>query len=375
MIKLDYYEILEISRQSTQDEVKKAYRKKAMQFHPDKNPGNKEAEEKFKEAAEAYSVLIDPKKRPLYDQYGHEGISGEGFNGFSGFNSSIFSDFEDILGNFFGFGDIFGGSRRRSGHYPQKGQDLALELELDLEEASAGIEKEINLNREESCPVCNGTKMRPGTDKSVCRTCNGQGQLRYQQGFFSVARECSACRGTGEIIHSPCKNCSGIGKVRKKTSLNIKVPAGVDQGNRLRISGEGEAGDKGAPRGDLYVVMRIKEHKFFKREENHLFCEIPISISQASLGATVEIPTLEKTETMKIPVGTQSGTVFRLKGKGIKDLHRFRKGDLFVKVNVKTPDDLTKDQKKILRRFAESRGEELDNIDRSVVQSAKDWTH
>jgi molecular chaperone DnaJ len=374
MIKQDYYEILEISRTATSDEVKKAYRKKAMQFHPDKNPDNKEAEEKFKEAAEAYSVLIDPEKRPLYDRYGHDGIGRTGFNGFSGFNSSIFSDFEDIIGNFFGFGDIFGGSRRRSAHYPQKGQDLVLELELVLEEAASGTEKEIKLNRAESCSVCNGTKMSPGTQKSVCPTCQGQGQLRYQQGFFSVARECSYCHGTGEIIDSPCKECSGTGKIREKTTLNIKVPAGVDNGNRLRIEREGEVGDQGASRGDLYVVIRIKEHEFFKREENYLYCDISISIPQASLGVKVEIPTLEKNEMIKIPAGTQSGTVFRLRGKGIKDLHKFRKGDLFVRVNVKTPEHLTKDQKNILRKFAKSRGDDLDNIDRSVIDRSKDWT-
>ena len=374
MIKQDYYEILEISHTATADEVKKAYRKKAMQFHPDKNPGNKESEEKFKEAAEAYSVLIDPEKRPLYDRYGHEGIGRAGFNGFSGFNSSIFSDFEDIIGNFFGFGDIFGKTRRRSAHYPQKGQDLVLELELVLEEAASGAEKEIKLNRAETCSACKGTKMSPGTHKSVCPTCQGQGQLRYQQGFFSIARECSYCHGTGEIIDSPCKECRGIGKIREKTTLNIKVPAGVDNGNRLRIEREGEVGDQGASRGDLYVVMRIKEHEFFKREENHLYCDIHISIAQASLGVKVEIPTLEKNEMMKIPAGTQSGTVFRLRGKGIKDLHKFRKGELFVRVNVKTPEHLTKDQKDILKKFAESRGDELDNIDRSVVARSKDWT-
>ena len=373
MIKQDYYEILEISHTATSDEVKKAYRKKAMQFHPDKNPGNKEAEEKFKEAAEAYRVLIDPEKRPLYDRYGHEGIGRAGFNGFSGFNSSIFSDFEDIIGNFFGFGDIFGGSRRRSAHYPQKGQDLVLELELVLEEAASGVEKEIKLNRAETCSACKGTKMSPGTHKSVCPTCQGQGQLRYQQGFFSIARECSYCHGTGEIIDSPCKECRGIGKTREKTTLNIKVPAGVDNGNRLRIEREGEVGDQGASRGDLYVVIRIREHEFFKREENHLYCDIYISIAQASLGVKVEIPTLEKNEMMKIPAGTQSGTVFRLRGKGIKDLHKFRKGELFVRVNVKTPEHLTKDQKDILRKFAESRGDELDNIDKSAVDRSKDW--
>ncbi len=215
--------------------------------------------------------------------------------------------------------------------------------------------------------------MSPGTHKSVCPTCQGQGQLRYQQGFFSIARECSYCHGTGEIIDSPCKECRGIGKTREKTTLNIKVPAGVDNGNRLRIEREGEVGDQGASRGDLYVVIRIREHEFFKREENHLYCDIYISIAQASLGVKVEIPTLEKNEMMKIPAGTQSGTVFRLRGKGIKDLHKFRKGELFVRVNVKTPEHLTKDQKDILRKFAESRGDELDNIDKSAVDRSKDW--
>lgn len=333
----------------------------ALLYHPDRNPNDKEAEEKFKEAAEAYSVLIDPEKRPLYDRYGHEGLRGEGLNGFSGFNSSVFSDFEDILGNFFnfGFGDIFGTSRRRtSASSPQRGQDLALELELDLKEAVSGIEKEIKLKRAEICPVCHGSRMSPGSKKKTCPTCGGRGQIRHQQGFFTIARECSHCNGTGEILESPCRECSGTGFLSKNAVIKVKVPGGVDDKTRLRIAGEGEAGGQGAPRGDLYVIIRVKPHKFFKREDNHLICEITISFPQAALGTTVEIPTFEKIEKLKIPQGTQPGQVFRLKGKGIKDLHKIRKGDIFIKVNIKTPEGLNKKEKELLRRFAKMQGEE-----------------
>ncbi|MGD9347655.1 MAG: DnaJ domain-containing protein, partial [Candidatus Aminicenantes bacterium] len=253
MIKQDYYEILQISRNAAPEEIKKAYRRMALKFHPDKNPGNKEAEEKFKAAAEAYSVLIDPEKKSIYDQFGHDGLRGQGFSGFSGFNTSIFGDFEDILGNFFnfGFGDIFGG---RGSHrsYAKSGRDMALEMELTLEEAAGGVEKEIKINRMEYCPECKGTRLAPGTEKQVCPHCQGRGQVRYQQGFFSLSRTCSHCGGEGEIISSPCSKCMGSGKVKKKKTLRVKIPAGIDDGMRLRMEQESEVGDLGARRGDLY---------------------------------------------------------------------------------------------------------------------------
>ncbi len=377
MIKKDYYDVLGISRNATSDEVKKAYRQMAMKFHPDKNPNNKEAEDKFKEAAEAYSVLIDSEKRSIYDRLGHDGLRGEGFSGFSGFNSSIFEDFEDILGNFFnfGFGDLFGTRQRAKSYYPQRGRDLALEYEVNLKEAAFGVEKEIKLNRVELCPVCHGSRMRPGTQKSVCRTCQGKGQVRYQQGFFVVARTCSTCKGTGEIITAPCLDCRGNGKVRKKSSLTIKIPAGVDEGTKLRIEGEGEAGDQGTPRGDLYVIIRSKKHNFFKREGSNLYCEVRIPFTQAALGTSLPIPTLDGDEILKIPAETQPGEVFKLKGKGIKGLHSHRKGDLFVKVNVEIPRNLSKEQQALLQQFARSRGDEVVPRNRKSKKKSKDIFH
>lgn len=373
MIKKDYYEILGLSRNSTSEEIKKSYRQMALNFHPDRNPDNKEAEEKFKEAAEAYSILIDPEKRSIYDRYGQDGLRGEGFSGFTGFNSSVFEDFEDILGNFFNFGfrDIFGTQQRKGADYPQRGRDLVLEFEITLEDAAFGTDNDIKLSRMELCPICDGTKLRPGTQKSVCRHCQGRGQVRYQQGFFSIMRSCPQCKGTGDIITTPCEECRGSGKVKKKRELKIKIPAGVDDNTRLRIEGEGEAGDRSAPRGDLYVVIRTKKHDFFEREENNLYCEISMPFTQAALGVKIEIPTLEENEVLKIPAGTQSGEVFRIKGKGIKSLQSYRKGDLFVKVNVKIPDNLTKQQKELLRHFAKSRDENPEAINRDILSKKK----
>ena len=377
MTKRDYYEVLGINRGTSSEEIKKAYRKMALKFHPDRNPNNKEAEEKFKEAAEAYSILIDTEKKSVYDRFGHDGLRGEGFPGFSGFNSSVFEGFEDILGSFFnfGFGDIFGTRERGRGHSPQRGRDLGLELVVTLEEAAFGVEKELKLSRAELCPVCDGSGMKPGTEKSVCPQCDGRGQMRYSQGFFTVSRTCNHCQGNGEIISSPCIDCHGSGKKREKKTIEIKIPEGIDDGYKLRIGGEGEVGDLNAPRGDLYVLVRVKKHRFFEREENNLFCEIPISFSQAALGATVEIPTLEENKTLKIPSGTQGEEIFRIKGKGIKSLHNYRQGDLFVKVKVETPKNLSKEQKELLKKFALSRGDNIDSIDRSILDKVKKFFH
>jgi len=366
MSKRDYYEVLGIPRGASPEEIKKAYRKMALKYHPDRNAGDKEAEEKFKEAAEAYSVLIEPEKRSIYDRYGHQGLQGEGF-GFSGFDSSIFQDFEDILGNFFGFGDIFGTRERRRRYSPRRGRDLGLEIEITLEEAAFGVSKEIKLERAENCHSCHGTGLEPGTNMSTCPTCQGTGHQRYSQGFFTISRTCSRCQGRGEIISYPCHTCSGTGKEKKRKSLNIKIPPGIDDGTRLRLAGEGEAGDAGAPKGDLYVLVRIRKHEFFEKEDNDLYCTIGISFTQAALGTEVEIPTLEKREKLKIPPGTQSGDEFRLKGKGIKSLHRDKKGDLYVKVIVETPRNLTREQKDLLRKFSQARGENLNSISRKIV--------
>ncbi len=377
MIKRDYYEVLGVPRNASPAEIKRAYRQLALLHHPDRNPGNREAEDKFKEAAEAYSVLGDTEKRGTYDRFGHDGLRGEGFSGFSGFNSSIFEEFEDILGNFFGFGDLFGtGERRRTRAYPQRGRDLALELEISLEEAAAGAEKEIRLNRAESCPACSGSGVAPGTKRSACPTCQGRGQLRYQQGFFSVSRICSDCRGSGEIITTPCPECRGSGKVKQRRTLTVRIPPGIDDGMRLRLEQQGEAGGGAGLNGDLYVGIRIAKHRFFERQDNDLFCEVPISFSQAALGTVIEVPGLDhQTTELKIPAGTQSAEVFKLKGRGIKELRSQRSGDLFVRVMVKTPQSLTKEERDLLRRLAELRGEDLTKIDRSLINKLKNRFH
>jgi molecular chaperone DnaJ len=364
MKKKDYYETLGLSPQASTEEIKKAYRQKALQFHPDRNPGSKESEDNFKEAAEAYSVLGDAEKREIYDRYGHAGLRGEGYSGFSGFDSTVFGDFEDILGNFFGFsfGDFFGGStqsRRRGG---QRGRDMALEMEVTLEEAARGVEKEVNLNRSDPCPDCHGSRLKPGAKKTVCPACQGHGQTRYQQGFFTIARACSECQGSGEVITSPCTECRGTGHVRGKKNLKVKIPAGIEDQSRLRVSGEGEAGDENSGRGDLYVVIRVKPHEFFERENNDLFCQVTISLAQAGLGMSIGIPTLFDQEVLKVPAGTQSGEVFRLKGQGLRDLRTQKMGDLYVKILVKTPDHLSKDDKDLLRQLAKSRHEEVEGV-------------
>lgn len=376
MANKDYYEILGVPRNATAEEIKRAYRQLALKYHPDRNPGNKDAEEKFKEAAEAYSVLIDPEKRSTYDRFGIEGLRGGGFTGFPGFDSSIFEEFEDILGSFFGFGDIFGPRTRRRKPGPQRGRDLILELGITMEEAVRGVEKEVSLHRAERCPACQGSGLQPGTRKTSCPTCQGRGQLRYQQGFFTISRTCSHCHGQGEIITTPCQECHGSGSVKQKKSLRIRIPAGVDTGTRLRVEGEGEAGEPGAPRGDLYVSIQVARHPFYEREDNDLYCEVPVSFAQAALGAIIEIPSLDgQVESVKIPAGIQSGEVLKLKGKGIKGFHSYRKGDLYVKVVVKTPQNLSREEKELLRRLAELRGEKLDRPDRSVLERIKNIAH
>jgi len=374
MGKKDYYQVLGVARDATAEDIKKAYRQLALRHHPDRNPGSKEDEDRFKEAAEAYSVLADGGKRSVYDRFGHEGLRGEGFQGFSGFDSSVFEDFEDILGNFFGFsfGDFFGGrGRSRGGTRRSRGRDLALEVEIALEEAAAGVEREIKLARAETCQACQGTKRKPGTLASSCPACGGRGQVRIQQGFFTMARTCPRCQGRGEINASPCASCQGKGHIREKRALKVRIPAGVADGSRLRLVGEGDAGDEGMPAGDLYVVTRVRKHPFFEREGNDLACEITVSFTQAALGARVEIPTLEGSEVLKIPAGTQPGEIIRLKGKGVQDVAGRRKGDLFIKVLVRTPENLSKEQKTLLAKLAEVRGEDIESVDKSIAHRLK----
>jgi len=347
--KKDYYEVLGVNRDASEEEIKKAFKKLAMKFHPDRNPDNPKAEESFKEAKEAYEILSDDQKRAAYDQYGHAGVDPSmGGGGFGGFNSGNFSDaFGDI------FGDIFGGARnQRSNVY--RGADLRYNLEISLEDAAKGTETKIRIPVQTSCETCHGSGARPGTSPVTCTTCNGHGQVRMQQGFFSVQQTCPKCHGTGKMVKEPCPTCHGGGRVKQNKTLNVKIPAGVDEGDRIRLSGEGEAGVNGGPTGDLYVVVHLKEHPIFQREGANLHCEMPISFSAAALGGEIEVPTLDGAAKMKIPAETQTGSVFRLRGKGIKPLRSSEHGDLMVHVVVETPVRLTEKQKDLLREFESS---------------------
>lgn len=350
-MKRDYYEILEISRTATDTEIKAAYRKLAIKHHPDKNPDDHTAEEKFKEAAEAYSVLSDAQKRAAYDRFGHA-AAGAGA-GAGGFNAG-FTNIEDIF-DMFGFGDIFGGQQRGGSTRTsaQRGADLRYDLEITLEEAALGKEQTLRIPRLEKCEECEGNGAEKGTQPETCANCGGSGQTRYQQGFFSVMRTCPNCSGRGQIIKNPCKNCRGAGRIEKEKTLEIKIPAGVETGSRLRITGEGEGGISGGPAGDLFVVLHVEEHEIFERQGANLYSAAPISFAQAALGAEIEVKTLDGEENLKIPAGTQTGTVFRLKSKGMPALGGRGKGDLFVAVTLITPKTLSKEQRKLLEQLAD----------------------
>ncbi len=352
MHKSEYYEVLGISRSAEEEEIKKAYRKLAMKYHPDRNPGDKDAEDKFKEAAEAYEVLRDREKRQIYDRYGHDGLAGTGFRGFSGFED-ISSSFGDIFEDFFGFGNR-SGRRTRA----RQGSSLRYDLELSLEEAFQGKEEEISFTRWQKCDLCNGDGYAPGSEPQVCPTCQGRGQVVRSQGFFQISTTCPTCHGEGQVITNPCSECNGTGKVKEDRKINVKIPAGVDTGSRLRLPGEGEPGEHGGPPGDLFVVIHVKKHDFFTREGEHLLCEIPISFIQATLGGTVTIPVLgkDKADDMEIPFGTQPDDVLTLSECGMPSLQRNRRGDLFVKIKVKIPKKLTQHQREILEEFAKSEG-------------------
>ncbi|MGC2769905.1 MAG: molecular chaperone DnaJ [Candidatus Acidiferrum sp.] len=347
----DFYEVLSVTKTASLEEIKSSYRKAAMQWHPDRNPDNKEeAEIRFRECTEAYSVLSDPQKRQIYDTYGHAGLSRAG--GATDFNETIFQDFHDILGDFFGFDDLFGGGRRRGGRgRVQRGADLRYDMTLTFEEASTGINTKIRVPRQEYCETCNGTGAKKGTGVATCQTCGGRGQLVYQQGFFTINRTCPACQGAGQIVKERCSDCKGQGRVDRERTIELRIPPGVDTGTRLRVQGEGEPGPNGGPAGDLYVVLEVKEHSFFERRGADLYCTIPLSVAQAALGAEIQVPGLIGEERLKIPEGTQSGAVFRVKGKGLSDPHGGGRGDLYYHVRVITPTKLTKEQRKLLEQL------------------------
>jgi molecular chaperone DnaJ len=346
----DFYEVLEVSRTASVDEIKSAYRKAALKWHPDRNPENKEqAEAKFRECTEAYSVLSDQQKRQIYDTYGHAGLSGSG--GGVDFSSSVFQDFHDIFGDIFGFEDLFSGGGRRGRGRNRRGADLRYDMTLTFEEASAGVTTKIKLPRQEYCESCNGTGAKKGTGVVACQSCGGRGQLAYQQGFFTITRTCPACQGAGQIVRERCPDCRGQGRIEREKTIELRIPPGVDTGTRLRVAGEGEHGPNGGSPGDLYVVLEVKEHPFFERRGADLYCTIPLSVIQGALGAELQVPGLTGEEKLKIPEGTQSGAVFRIKGKGLADPRGGGKGDLYYHVRVLTPTKLTRDQRKLLEQL------------------------
>jgi molecular chaperone DnaJ len=368
--KRDYYEVLGIDRRASDQEIKSAYRKLAMQHHPDRNPDNKEeAEEKFKEITEAYSVLADSQKRATYNQFGHAGVNSTG--GWSpDFSSTIFSDFEDLFGDFFGLGGFGRGTHQR--RRASRGADLRYDLEISLEEAARGLETKIKIPRSETCSDCHGTGAKRGSEPSTCPACGGRGQIRHQQGFFTVSRTCSQCRGMGQVMREACPGCGGKGQVQQEKVLGLKIPAGVEEGTRLRVSGEGEAGSMGGPHGDLYVVLRVREHPYFDRQGNDLYYTIPISITQATLGAEIKVPTLKGQERLRIPEGTQNGSVFRLRGSGMPSVDGRRQGNLYVSVYVVTPTGLSREQMRMFEILNPAVRVENHPLERRASDKVKD---
>jgi len=367
--KRDYYDIMGISRDSSEQDIKSAYRKLALEYHPDRNPGDKAAEEKFKEAAEAYSILSDPQKRGQYDRFGHASVSGPGTGGF---DPNVFSDFSDIIGDLFGFGDLFGGGTHRSGRAANRGQDLRYDLDLSFEEAAFGKKTRIKVPRHESCSKCSGTGVPEGSGPTTCPTCNGNGQVRFQQGFFSITRTCGQCQGSGQFIKEPCVQCHGDGRVVKEKTLEIKIPAGVDTGSRLRVTGEGDSGIRGGSPGDLYVLIQVEEHEFFERRDDDLFCHIPISFPQAALGTVISVPTLDGQEQLKISAGTQPDSVFRIRGGGITKATGRGQGDLYVQVGVQIPKKLSREQQELISRLSETEKAENQPIQRKILERVKE---
>lgn len=380
-MKEDYYELLGVSRQATQDELKKAYRKMAVKYHPDKNPGNKEAEENFKKVSEAYEVLKDEQKRAAYDRYGHAAFSQGGGGGGGSSAGGPFHDPFDIFSEVFGggggggggiFEEFFGGGRRSGGGGgAQRGSDLRYDLEISLEDAAVGVEKEISFRKPTSCSHCNGTGAEPGSGTSVCPTCAGHGQVTAQKGFFSIRQACPSCHGSGKRIDKACGHCAGEGRVNETSKIKVKVPPGVDSGSKLRSAGNGEAGTHGGPAGDLYIVIHVADHEIFDRQDENLYCEIPIKFTLATLGGAIEVPTLTGKASLKIPAGTQSGTTFRLKGKGMPSLRGGYYGDQMVRVKIEVPKSLTSEQREKLEEFALACGDADEPMAKSFFEKAK----
>lgn len=371
MAKQDYYQVLGVEKTASPEEIKRAYRRMAIKYHPDKNPGNKEAEAKFKECAEAYEVLSDPEKRKQYDQYGHEGLRGTGMHDFSRMNvEDIFSmfGFEDFFGSVFG-----GGGGRRGGRRggPARGYDLETGVELTLNEVAHGTEKTIEFTRQDRCPTCNGSGAAPGTQPTRCPMCGGTGQVAKGGGFFQMVSTCPQCQGTGQIVKNPCPTCRGSGRVPKKRTVTIRIPAGVHEGQGIRVSGEGEPGRDGGPNGDLYVYVRVRPHEFLERDGNDLVAIVPISVTQAALGATIDVPALEGTRQLKIPPGTQYGSIFRIRGQGLPDVRTGRSGDELVQVTIETPTNLNARQEELLREFAQTENKNVSPKSQSFFERLK----
>jgi len=361
-----YYELLGVSRDADLSAIKKAYRKLALRYHPDKNPGDKAAEERFKEAAEAYSVLSDPDKRRIYDVHGKAGLGARG--GFGGFDQEIFADFGDILGDLFGFGSVFGGDRRRR-RRGRAGRDMRFDLELDFEDAMRGLETQIKVPRMDPCQSCGGSGAAPG-GVETCSHCNGQGQVAFQQGFFTIARPCGHCNGSGQRVTKPCERCRGAGREAVERTIKLRIPAGIDEGMQMRVAGEGEAGAGGGPPGDLYVAIHVREHPLFHREDRDLHSTLEVTFSEAALGAERVVPTLEGDHTLKIPAGSQSGTRFRIRSRGVPSVDGGPRGDHYVTLHVWTPTSLNKEQRKLFRELAEL--EDAPSSERGIFDRVKD---
>ncbi len=374
MSKLDYYEVLGVSKGASGEEIKKAYRKKAVQYHPDKNPDNKSAEEKFKEVGEAYEVLSDEQKRAAYDSMGHAAFEAGGGGGFQGGAVDPFDLFNQVFSGGGGggiFEQFFGGGERRDPSGAQRGSDLRYDMEIDFEEAVLGCEKKISITKLDECDTCDGSGASKGSGRKSCSTCGGQGQVVSQRGFFRMQQTCPNCEGQGTVLEKPCKSCRGGGRLEKKSKITLKVPEGVDTGTRLRSASNGEAGVRGGACGDLYVVLHVRPHEIFDRSEDDLICDVPISFVTAALGGELKVPTLSGSASIKIPAGTQSGTTFRLKGRGVKNLQGYGTGDLNVKVNVEVPARLDKEQKTKLKEFAELCGDDVNPQSKSFLEKAK----